>query len=178
MQIVAYCLSLAASGLVAVERRIGGLAPAARWSLALAWFALVSLLSHVPGTDVDSTQGYLELLALGHLNILFRMAAHASVFGAFATLVYLALRGNLVAQARFWALAAAATLVAGLVDELHQHYVPLRHGRWQDALVDVVGGSLLLAAVLKTAGAARSRRASLRPAAHQTGEAAGPKSED
>lgn len=124
------------------------LSTGARWSLAIGWFVFISLLSHVPGTDVESTRSYLELLSLGGLNVLARMAAHSGVFGLQAVLVYVALDGTFQPNRRVFLAAAAITAALGLIDELHQHFVPLRHGRLADASVDAIGGAALLALAL------------------------------
>jgi VanZ family protein len=141
----------------ATERRMARLPAGARWALALGWYGFVSLLSHAPGTDVESTQGLLELLRLGDLNTLFRIAAHVAVFGVQAVLLYLALNGDLRASARPAAAAIALTALLGAGDELHQHFVPLRHGRWQDAALDAVGGAVTLLLALGIARRAHRR---------------------
>lgn len=139
-----------------VERRLGGWSSGARWSLVVGWFLFVSVLSHVPGTDVDATRSYLELLSLGELNVLARIAAHASVFGLEAVLIYVALGGSFAPSRQTYLSAVAGTAVLGLVDEVHQHFVPLRHGRLVDAGVDAVGGAIVLALVLGLFALSRS----------------------
>lgn len=129
-------------------RTAATLSSRARWGLALLWYAVIFALSHVPGTDVDSTRSLLELLALGDLNTLFRMAAHSAVFGIQAVLVYTALQGGLQWDTADVLRAITITAALGLSDEAHQHFVPLRHGRLRDVGVDAVGGAAVLLLVL------------------------------
>lgn len=120
-----------------------------RWLWVAAWYALIFALSQAPGTDKDSSARLLDLVALADFNGLARMLAHMTVFGVLAVLIYRALgRGQwAVAPRRIAATLALTALLAGL-DELHQHFVPLRHGRPIDMLFDLVGATLVLGIAL------------------------------
>jgi VanZ family protein len=65
-----------------------------------------------------------------------------TLFGVLAVLVYRALADT----PRRLALAFALTVGLAALDELHQHFVPLRHGRAVDVLIDTLGAALALAA--------------------------------
>jgi VanZ family protein len=110
------------------------------------------LLSQLPGTDVDSTQAALARLDLGDLNSLARLGAHFGLFGVLALLVLGAMMATSRAGPglRLTTVTAALglTLVLGVADEVHQHFVPKRHFRWFDAAVDGAGAATALSAAL------------------------------
>jgi hypothetical protein len=113
------------------------------WLLAAAWYLLIATLSHMPGTDSVSSRRWLDLLALGDLNGLVRMAAHMTMFGVQCLLVLRALGGT---PGRWrdgrTLVALAITLGLAIADELHQASVPLRHGRAIDVAFDMAGAVL------------------------------------
>lgn len=130
-------------------RRYGQLPALTRWGIAGAWYGVIFLLSGAPGTDSETTQGWLDLWALGGLNGLLRMAAHGFMFGVQAILVHLALAGHETGRARRAAGGALGiTFVLAVLDELHQHFVPLRHGRAVDVVFDMAGAGMAMAALL------------------------------
>jgi VanZ family protein len=120
-----------------------------RWVLVAAWYGLIFSLSQAPGTDHESTYRLLDSLALGDLNGLARTAAHMTLFGVLACLVFVALGRGSLAAGRFVAASAfGVTVLLAMSDELHQHFMPLRHGRVEDVLIDAVGASLGLLLLL------------------------------
>ena len=99
-----------------------------RWVAVLAWASLIFALSGTPRLDTG----------LGTWDLILRKAAHVSAY---------AVLGLLLARV----LPPIAAWLAGVVyaasDELHQHFVPGRHGAPLDVAIDAVGlllGILLL----------------------------------
>jgi len=113
------------------------------WLLAGAWYLLIATLSQMPGADSVSSRRWLDMLALGDLNGLVRMAAHMTMFGVQCVLVFRALGGGPVRMCRRRTLVALViTLCLAIADEVHQATVPLRHGRAIDVAFDMVGALL------------------------------------
>jgi VanZ family protein len=129
--------------------RRGGAKTGLWWLLAGAWYLLIATLSQMPGADSASSRRWLDLLALGDLNGLVRMAAHMTMFGVQCVLVFRALGGGPVRWRDRRTLAALAiTLGLAIADEVHQATVPLRHGRAIDVAFDMVGATLGLLGLL------------------------------
>jgi VanZ family protein len=140
-----------------LEARAAGWRSITRAGLAAGWYLVIFALTAAPGTDTDSTYRALSWLDLGSLNGLFRVSAHLTVFGLLGVLVYLALAGDFTFRRGTAAEAILLTGVLGALDEVHQAFVPGRHARPVDALLDTVGATLALAVVLGIV--ARARRA-------------------
>lgn len=119
------------------------------WLWVGGWYALIWLLSQAPGTDTDSSAQLLDLVSLASFNGLARMLAHMTVFGLLALLIYRAVsRGRWLPRARWVAGTLALTALAAALDEIHQSFVPLRHGRPIDVVIDMIGAMLVLGGVL------------------------------
>lgn len=74
---------------------------------------------------------------------------HAVEYAAAAALAIRAIHGSLRdVPAGIVASGAALAIVYGLLDELHQSFVPGRSSTWGDALADAVGATLAAVAVL------------------------------
>lgn len=99
--------------------------------LALTWAGVIFFLSSQPGTDTPPPFPHMDKLL------------HALVFGILGTLILGAMRpgthGHSQAQA-LTALAIAATY--GVLDEIHQHFVPGRMPDVLDVLADITGAAL------------------------------------
>ncbi len=123
-----------------------------RWAVAGAWYGLIFVLSQAPGADSATTRSWLEILGLGDLDGLMRMMAHGFMFGVQALLVYRALVGPGGRRDRRWAVggALAITLALAVADEVHQGFMPLRHGRPVDVVFDMLGAAVLLALAVRT----------------------------
>jgi VanZ family protein len=129
-----------------------------RWAAAALWYGVIFALSQARGTDAATTWSILDMVALGDLNGLLRLAAHVSVFGVLGCLLYLALGGGSPGdRPRRAALAVLLTAVLGAGDELHQWFVPHRFGRPVDVLYDTIGAALVLATALAASRWARRR---------------------
>ena len=87
-----------------------------RWGPAIAWYGVISLLSAQPGLRVSDDAG---------VDLPFRRLAHLAVFGLLAILLVAGLgalhRGPTRREAAGVILAIGAL---GLLDELHQAFVP------------------------------------------------------
>lgn len=101
----------------------------------LTWFALITwmlgifLLSHQPGLGTG----------LGAWDLVLRKLAHMAEFGILTVLLSMTLRQEGVPVDRGHRLAAVTALVYAVSDELHQHFVPQRHGTPVDVAIDAIG---------------------------------------
>lgn len=108
----------------AVGRRLG--------ILAAVYYAVLSLLSQIPGEDLD---------ALG-FDISDKLA-HFAAFVPLGLLLSLALAlgfSRSTRTGRWFAAASCAALVLGAIDEFHQVFVPGRRPDVLDAIADGLGG--------------------------------------
>jgi VanZ family protein len=136
---------------------------AQQWLFVGIWYAAIYVLSALPAASSQNTQQLVGGISI--LNMLFRMAAHAAVFGMLALLVYAAvprMTENVFAKtfAAMFVTTFVTTLVIvavlGFGDEWHQSVVPGRFFRVQDIITDVAGGAvaiLLLRLAQKRTGA-------------------------
>lgn len=114
-----------------------------RWAPPVALMVLIFALSAQPHLGTG----------LGVWDLLLRKAAHMTAFGALWWLLWRAL-GH-----RRAGLAVALTLAYAASDELHQRFVPGRHGSPWDWAIDAAGVGV---AGLATVLAARRRATALR----------------
>ena len=107
----------------------------------LALMALIFYLSS--RSNLDS--------GLGDWDLVLRKIGHAGVFGTLALLWWRALgrRGK-------WP-AVAITVAYAISDEIHQTFVPLRHGTVTDVLIDSAGALIAVALWPRVARAAARR---------------------
>jgi VanZ family protein len=98
-----------------------------RWLPALFWAGLIFYFSSIPGLRI--TEAWWDIIA--------RKLAHMFMFGVLALMIRHALRGNTKAS-------LVLTFLYACSDELHQHFVPFRHGTPVDILVDMAGAYLAL----------------------------------
>lgn len=131
------------------------------WRLAtLAWACVIWTLSSSPFASENSrtlVRQILDSLSDGRvpesvawwINIISRKTAHTVEFALLAVLVYMAcgFRGRSA-----WLCAVTAAVAFGIVDEIHQSWVPGRGTSPVDCMLDAVG------AVLGTSLLARWRR--------------------
>lgn len=120
------------------------LRPAAvlRWGAAMAWMAVIFVLS---------AQSSLPELTPG-LPKLEEVAGHASAYAVLAALLWSALHRSGARRPASWALIFA--MLYGFSDEFHQSYVPGRAAAVDDLVVDLIGAALTLLFI----GWLRSRR--------------------
>ncbi len=85
-----------------------------------------------------SSQSHVLTLPDSLLDLIFKKAAHATAYGILWTLWWLA------TGRRPW-LALAITIAYAISDEYHQTWVPGRHGRWYDAVIDTLGALVAMA---------------------------------
>jgi len=80
-----------------------------------------------------------RMLAYSHGVI--RKLAHVIVYFFFNVLLFRSIRGERKGWKLSWALAALGAAAAyGVLDEIHQSFVPLRHASARDVLIDICGG--------------------------------------
>jgi VanZ family protein len=92
-----------------------------RWGPAVAWAALIFVLSSIPDLGTG----------LGGWDVLLRKLAHAAEFAILGALLVRALRRP------GWAVALG--IAYAVSDELHQSFVPGRQGSALDVALDSVG---------------------------------------
>jgi VanZ family protein len=114
-----------------------------RWLPALAWMAVIFLLSSQSGLRVTEDAA---------VDRPIRASAHMASFALLAGLVLYALEGWGRPSLRSVIAALALTAAYAVSDEFHQSLVPDRTGRAADVLVDIIGAvvGLLIAAVVLT----------------------------
>jgi len=95
---------------------------------------------------------------------------HAVVFGALAGAWVYALAPTAMGRGRGIALATLVSILWGVIDELHQSFVPGRVASVADAVADLVGASALGVVVFWLGGASTRDEAAARPAAASTPE--------
>ena len=123
--------------------------PGSRWLPALAWMALIFLLSSQSGLRVSEDAGPRTHPHRG---------APRDVRAARGLLVF-AICGRRAPSGRAVVGAVGLTLLYAVSDELHQSLVPGRNGRLDDVVIDLAGavvGAALAAVVLATLGRAGS----------------------
>lgn len=121
-----------------------------RWLPALAWMAVIFLLSSQGGLRVSEDVGTEKPI---------RIVAHLATFALLAGLLVFAICGRRAPSGRAVVGAVGLTLLYALSDELHQALVPGRNGRLDDVVIDLAGavaGAALAAVVLATLGRAGS----------------------
>jgi VanZ family protein len=121
-----------------------------RWLPALAWMAVIFLLS---------SQGDLRVSEDAGTEKPIRIVAHLATFALLGGLILVAICGRRAPSGRAVVGAVALTTLYALSDELHQALVPGRTGRIDDVVIDLVGalvGAALAAVLLATLGRAAS----------------------
>jgi VanZ family protein len=108
-----------------------------RWLPAIAWMAVIFMLSSVSGLRVSDDVSVDRPL---------RGLAHLCSYALLAALLLYALGGRQRPATRHLALAYGLCLAFGLSDEIHQAFVPDRSGRIEDLMIDAIGaaGGLVL----------------------------------
>jgi VanZ family protein len=102
------------------------------WKLAVAWAAVIFVLSSIPGRAIP---------AVAIVN--FDKIAHTGVYFVFGALCFLALPKSPSRTASTYVLwAGALATLYGVSDEIHQLFVPGRSSEVLDVVADCVGGFL------------------------------------
>lgn len=103
------------------------------WLPVLLWAGLIWHLSSIPGLRI--TEAWWDIVA--------RKLAHMVVFGVLALLIRRALAGSTgLAEPQLSRQALVWTVLYAIVDEVHQHFVPQRHGAVTDVIIDGLGAWL------------------------------------
>lgn len=122
-----------------------------RWLPALAWMAVIFLLSSQSGLRVSEDAS---------IDRPIRTVAHMATFALLAGLILLALVGLRRPTLRTTLLAVSLTVLYAASDELHQSFVPDRTGRAEDVVIDAVGALLGVTATVWLLGRRARRGAS------------------
>ncbi len=123
--------------------RVGARSAAGAWLLVVAYVTLITVLSSLSKPPIpeglQSTPGTLAL--------------HIVEFGGFAFLLFRALARSRPqwSVGRVVLVTIAVTVAFGILDEIHQSFVPGRYCQAVDVVADTVGGSAaaLLSAVVR-----------------------------
>jgi VanZ family protein len=110
------------------RQRVG--ATVLRWLPAVAWMAVIFMLSSQSGLRVSDDVA---------VERPFRVLAHLGAYALLAGLLLFALCGANRPTVRAAAIAGAIAMIYALSDELHQSFVPDRTGRADDLVVDGIG---------------------------------------
>ena len=135
------------------------------WLPAVAWAAVISILSTDTFSSAHTSRFFLPLLhwifpsasdsTLEILHAVIRKSAHLTEYFVLGLLLYRALRGREQGWQLKWAVWAAAIAACyAAFDEFHQVFVPSRTASPWDALLDTVGACAAQVAVWR----ARKRR--------------------
>jgi VanZ family protein len=111
--------------MAAVPRRLS------LWLPVVAWAALIFALSSIPSLSTH----------LGTWDTILRKGAHMTEYAILAVLLFRALGSELAAL--------AVAVAYAMTDELHQTFVPGRHGSPVDVAVDGVGAALGLIVLVR-----------------------------
>jgi VanZ family protein len=110
-----------------------------RWLPALAWMAVIFLLSSQSGLRVSDDAS---------IDRPIRTAAHMATFTLLGGLILLALLGRGRPTLPRVLLALGLTILYAASDELHQSHVPDRTGRAEDVVIDALGALLGVSATV------------------------------
>ncbi len=111
---------------------------------ALLWYGVITIISHLPGSSSSTTAQWFHADGWIDWNMIFRFSAHCGVFGVLAILVYGVLEPRAVLVGRSWSIAVLWTGLGGLLDEIHQSFVPKRFFKWSDVALDTIAGALTI----------------------------------
>lgn len=107
-----------------------------RWLPVLLWLGAIYILSDQPKSDIPS---------FGVWDLLIKKGSH---FLAYAVLAVLAWRMFQEGK-RPYLYAIVFTILYAISDELHQTFIPGRHGALADVLIDSLGGAAALFSLRK-----------------------------
>jgi VanZ family protein len=107
------------------------------WAAVILWMALIWVLSSIPDLQSGLKQDFL-----------LRKLAHATEFGVLTLLIWHALPDGVRRVSVRIGVAVLAAVGYAALDELHQSFVPGRHGALKDVAVDAAGVVLSVLLVL------------------------------
>ncbi len=110
--------------------------PLLYWLPALAWMALIFVLSSQSGLRVSEDAA---------VDKPFRITGHLLAFAGLAALLLFALSRGGRPRWHHVVIALGITVLYGVSDEWHQSFVPDRTGRVDDLVVDTIGATIGLA---------------------------------
>jgi VanZ family protein len=116
------------------------------WCLVAVWYGVITYLSHIPTSASASTKQMVG--GDDSLNAAFRFCAHLGVFGILGILVYAALHQGFFFHKRTFFVMLSIICLAGILDEVHQSFVPGRFARVQDVVTDTIGAALVVLGVV------------------------------
>ena len=115
-----------------------------RWIPLLLWMTVIFYMSGRTKAEVPS---------FGTWDLLVKKGSHFLAYGFFALLAWWAVRG----WKRPFLSTFTLTLLYAASDEIHQTFVPTRHGQPTDVLIDILGGLTMLLILYYWLGRKKSR---------------------
>lgn len=117
--------------------------------LAIAWYGFIWLLTEWPQSTPENTLSVIQQSGAsnevnGGANLIFRTSSHFFVFGIQASLLLFVFSPTFRRDNRYVALAVICAICLGIVDEIHQSFVPGRQPRALDVIKDGIGAILFL----------------------------------
>lgn len=140
---------------VAMVARYSSISQRMRVFIAMLWYMIITMISHIPGSSSSSTARWFTEQGWVDWNMVFRFSAHCGVFGLLALFVYSAMQTQLRYSLKAWSISVVLTALGGLCDEIHQGFVPGRFFKWSDVALDTIAGAiaiLVLCAIVRKYG--------------------------
>lgn len=100
---------------------------------------IVTFLDHNAKLELDEKQ-YINLV--WYLDGPIRKAAHMAEYAVLGVVLYVIVSSYTHGIWKRMVCVIGLLALVGSVDEVHQLYVAAREGKWQDVVVDVIGGSI------------------------------------
>jgi len=121
-----------------------------RAGLVLFWTAAIFMLSSEPASESSARSGRLiEIIDSSDLagsdsisTFLIRKSAHIFMFFVLGALLYLLMKSFKLSRNKRIGFSILIAAIYGVVDELHQTFVPGRSGELRDVAIDTIGASL------------------------------------
>lgn len=121
------------------------------WIAPLLWMSVIFYFSHQPGKEstqvsgwitnlLDNVADFLNLNITGyHLHLLVRKGAHFTEFAILGILLFVAIYSTRKKLLSSFIAALTAGALYGVIDEVHQYFIPGRSCQIGDMLIDASG---------------------------------------
>ncbi|MCK0470072.1 VanZ family protein [Halalkalibacter sp. APA_J-10(15)] len=116
------------------------------WIIAISWCLVIAMATRRPGLTGESTESFFDFIVFIDpeiMNYFFRKGVHLASFGLLAIFFFLALdriRRRKIRYYGAWILASGY----GVIDEVHQSFLPDRTASVLDVLINSLGACLAL----------------------------------
>jgi len=106
---------------------------------------IVTFLNHNAKLSLDEKQ-YLNFIRF--LDVPIRKAAHITEYAVLGIVLYVIVSAYIRSIWERIVYVIVVIMLVGSLDEAHQLYVLAREGKWQDVVIDVIGGCFGMAATI------------------------------